>query len=166
MVAYFSYGSNMNQANMDRFCDRIGKGRIDLRTRMPRIGIVKGYKLDFNYHSTLMGGGAANMEPSERDQVEGVLFEMTGDDMAVLDDKEKAPSYFHRILVTVTLEGGIEARDVVAYVACEERKAPFSPPTKAYKQDIVEGAKAYGLSEAWIRKIEALPTQPELPRER
>jgi hypothetical protein len=160
MVAYFSYGSNMNQANMDRFCDKIGRSRIDLKTRLPRVGILEGYRLDFNYHSTLMGGGAANLEPSEGDHVEGVLFEMTGDDMVTLDEKEKAPSYFHRISVKVTLDNGSEVRNVVAYVACEDRKGPFSAPTKAYKQDILEGARAYGLSDVWIRRIESLPIQP------
>jgi len=59
MALYFSYGSNMNQKNIDRFCDRIQQPRIDLPSKNPRRGVLRGYKLDFNYHSKLMGGARA-----------------------------------------------------------------------------------------------------------
>jgi cation transport regulator ChaC len=160
MPYYFSYGSNMNQENMDRFCKKIGRPLIPLKDRAPRRATLKGFRLDFNYYSTLMKGGAANLEWSPDDQVEGVLFEMSEDDMKTLDEKEKAPSFYHRILVTVTLENGQSIDSVITYVACDDKKTQFAPPTLDYKSDIVEGAKAFGLSSAWIEKLEKLPTQP------
>lgn len=39
------------------------------------------------------------------------------------------------------------------------KRTHFTPPSKAYKQVIVEGAKAFGLSIEWIKMLEALPTQ-------
>ena len=146
---------------MDRFCDRTGRPRIDLQSRSPRIGRVPDYRLDFNYYSKIMQGGAANLEPSPGDCVEGILFDMSEEDMTTIDEKEKAPSYFHRTLVNVVLSGGMEVSGVVSYVACDDKKAPFSPPTREYKETILEGAKAFGLSGEWIRKLESLPVQIE-----
>ncbi len=160
MVMYFSYGSNMSQDELNRFCRKHNKPLIDLSSKTPRKGILKGYKLDFNYHSVELGGGAANIEKSPRDQVHGVVFRMTDDDMITLDLKEGAPDDFPRILVNITIPNGIDIKNVVAYHANKEKKTVFTPPSKAYKQIIVDGAKAFELSKKWISMLEALPTQP------
>jgi hypothetical protein len=159
MTLYFSYGSNMNQDNMDRFCDSKQRPRIDLRLRNPRNGILPGYKLDFNYRSRLMGGGAGNLTPSAGDYVEGVVYEMEADDMITLDMKEGLPSAYKRIMVPINLYDGTQLQGVVAYLACDDRIVPFCPPTEQYKQDLIEGAKANGLTTEWIAMLCALPTQ-------
>ena len=123
MIQYFSYGSNLHQAHLNRFCEKEGRPTIELRNKNPRRAILKDYKLDFNYYSNLMDGGAANLEPSTGEQVEGVVFEMTDEDMITLDLRERAPDYFYRILVDLTLiDGGGSLSHVVAYVACEDKK--------------------------------------------
>ncbi|MBW2058498.1 MAG: gamma-glutamylcyclotransferase [Deltaproteobacteria bacterium] len=159
MIEYFSYGSNLNQESLDVFCDKTKKPRIPLHERNPRRARLRNYALDFNYYSPLMGGGAANLEPSPGEEVEGVVFTMTEQDMATLDQRERAPEYFKRILVSVVLEDGTTLHDVVAYVACEDKKSPFTPPTRDYKAVIVAGAESYALSPEWIRKLKDLPEQ-------
>jgi hypothetical protein len=161
VTLYFSYGSNMNQENMNRFCDLKRRPRIDLQLRNPRKGTLYEYKLDFNYHSTLMGGGAGNLTPSAGEHVEGVVYDMNEDDMITLDMKEGLPSAYKRIMVSIGLDESKELRNVTAYVACDDRIVPFSPPTQAYKQDLIQGAKANGLSNEWIAILCDLPTQEE-----
>lgn len=119
MVLYFSYGSNMNQDDLNRFCKQVNRPIIDINTKSPKIGILKDHKLDFNYHSTELGGGAANFTPSPGDHVEGVVFEMSKEDMVTLDMKEGHPEDFPRILVSITQIDGTILNDVVAYHAHE-----------------------------------------------
>ena len=159
MALYFSYGSNMNQDNMDRFCDRIKRPRIDLESRNPRRGKLKDYKLDFNYHSNRMGGGAGNLSPALGEIVEGIVYDMSEEDFRTLDEKEGLPTAYRRIMVPITLEDGSTLQEVTTYIACDDRIVPFSPPTEAYKQDLIDGARANGLSTAWITMLESLPTQ-------
>lgn len=151
----------MNQDELNRFCKKHNKPLIDLSSKTPRKGILKGYKLDFNYHSVELGGGAANIEKSPRNQVHGVVFRMTEEDMITLDLKEGAPDDFPRILVHVTIPNGIDIKNVVAYHANEKKKTVFTPPSKYYKQIIIDGAKAFELSKKWVQQLEALPTQPD-----
>ena len=159
MALYLSYGSNMNQDNMDRFCDRIGRPRIELGSKNPHRGILHGYRLDFNYHSRLMGGGAGNLTPAADGRVEGVVYDMSDEDFVTLDEKEGLPFAYRRITVPVTLEDGTVLPQVITYVACDDRVASFSAPTLAYKQDLIDGARANGLSQRWIAMLEALPTR-------
>ena len=159
MVYHFSYGSNMNQESMDNYCTETGRPLIDLRQRSPRKGILKDHKLDFNYYSRLMGGGAGNAVECRGEHIEGIVFDLSEEDMVTIDGKEAAPDYFHRKKATITLEDGTELPDVVVYVAVKDKERDFTPPTHAYKRIIIEGAKDYGLSEAWIKKLEAIPSQ-------
>ena len=160
MIHYFSYGSNLHQAHLNRFCHKEERPTIELRAKNPRRAILKDYKLDFNYYSNLMGGGAGNLEPAPGQQVEGVVFEMTDEDMITLDLRERAPEFFYRIKVDLMMiDGGGTLSDVVAYVACEDKKTPFTPPTQEYKAVIIDGAKDFDLSPEWIDKLVALPEQ-------
>ena len=161
MTRYFSYGSNMNQNNMNRFCDRHQRPLINLQSRNPRRGRLHGYKLDFNYHSKIMGGGAGNLTPSAGDHVEGVVYNMDAEDMITLDLKEGLPAAYRRIQVAIRLEDGTRLENVTAYTACDDRIVAFSPPTQAYKRDLIDGARANALSQKWIAMLESLPTQEE-----
>jgi hypothetical protein len=149
----------MNQDNMDRFCDRIDRPRIPLHTRNPRRGKLKDYKLDFNYHSSRMGGGAGNLTPTEGGTVEGMVYDMTEDDFITLDEKEGLPTAYRKMQVPITLDDGSVLEEVTTYIACDDRIVPFSPPTREYKQDLIDGARINGLSAQWIAMLEALPTQ-------
>lgn len=162
-VYYFAYGSNMNQQDLDKYCINRQRPRIDLITKNPRTGILKKYRLDFNYYSSTRGGGAANLEgplePDSNEFVEGVLFELTEDEMKTINSKEGAPNYYHQIDVMVALKNGGEVRNVKTYTVVENRKVPFTPPTKEYKQIMIDGAKAFNLSTGWIQKLEKIPTK-------
>jgi hypothetical protein len=47
--------------------------------------------------------------------------------------------------------------DAVAYRAAEERRLPVEePPARAFIETLVRGARAFGLSAAWIADLEKL----------
>ncbi len=73
MVSYFAYGSNLNQEDLNKWCRQRNRPLIDLKSKSPRTCILRDYRLDFNYYSPSRGGGAANIEPSLGEHVEGVL---------------------------------------------------------------------------------------------
>jgi len=166
-MRYFSYGSNMCQENMDKFADNRGRPRIDISTRNPRPTVLKDYRLDFNVWAPRIRCGAGNIEESKGDFVEGTVFDLTEEDMVTIDLKEGIPNYekgkpdrYRHITVSLVLRDGSVLDDVVTYTANDHTKVPeFCPPAKGYKRDIVAGARAMGLSAAWIKKLEDLPTQ-------
>ena len=167
MTRYFSYGSNMNQDNMDKFCDKRGRPRIDISTRNPRPAILRDYRLEFNVWAPSIQAGAGNIEPSKRDAVEGTVFDLSDEDMITIDLKEGIPNVekgkpdrYRRITVSLELRDGSVLEDVVSYTANDFTKvAEFCPPSQGYKKDVVDGARAMGLSAAWVKMLEDLPTQ-------
>jgi hypothetical protein len=84
---------------------------------------------------------------------------MGEEDFITLDEKEGLPTAYRRIMVAIALEEGTTLQGVTTYIACDDRIVPFSPPTKAYKQDLIDCARANGLSADWIAMLESLPTQ-------
>ena len=159
MVLYFAYGSNMNQEDLDDYCRRNGKPFIHLASKSPKLCVLRDFKLDFNYYSHSREGGAANIEPARGEHVEGVLFDISDVDKETIDDKEGAPNYYREILVSVVLRDGTRIENVTAYTVCEDKKRGFTPPTRKYRQIIIDGARAFGLSEEWIKKLEKIPTK-------
>ena len=152
---------------MDKFCNDKKRPCIDISTRNPRPAILKNYRLAFNVWAPSIKGGAGNIEQSAGDQVEGTIFDLTEDDMITIDMKEGIPNYeigkpdrYRRITVDLMLRDGNVLTDVITYTANDHTKVPdFCPPTKGYKKDVVEGARAMGLSVSWVKMLEDLPTQ-------
>lgn len=110
--------------------------------------------MDFNYLSKSRGGGAANIKPAKGEYVEGVLFNLSENDKNTIALKKGAPNYYYEISI---LKDGANIKDVKTYTVCNNKKGSnFVPPTTAYKQIIIEGAKTFGLTEEWIKKLEAI----------
>jgi hypothetical protein len=144
MVSYFAYGSNLNQEDLNKWCRQRNRPLIDLKSKSPRTCILRDYRLDFNYYSPSRGGGAANIEPSLGEHVEGVLFEMTSADMHTVNVKEGAPNFYREIHVSVTLKDSGKVDGVATYTACDNRKTHFTAPTDEYLKIMLDGAKAFG----------------------
>jgi len=158
MTPYFAYGSNMNQNDLDAYCKKHNRQRIVLSAKNPQPCILKDYALVFDYESKTRKGGAADIEERPGGHVEGVLFEMNDEDMKTISMKECAPSCYEQKEVRVTMRGDT-VKNAVTYVVCKNQKAGhFVPPRRAYLQIVIDGAKAFGLSEEWIKKLEAIPT--------
>jgi len=122
-------------------------------------GILKGYKIDFEVNDARLGG-VLNLMPSDEDNyVEGVVFEMSDKEMKTFDMKEAAAGEFCRTPLPITLDDGRVLNDVIVYtIACKEYLVEATPPSETYKRDIIEAAKAFGLSKEWIEKLKKLPS--------
>ena len=153
MKRYFAYGSNMNQGDLDTWCEENDYSKI--RFQSWQRAVLNGYKLDFTHCSGRRKGGTADVTcPGEF--VEGVLFEASEEDMKLLDDKEGGKAgIYKRINVEVKLEDGKKTK-AITYQVCNPE--PFQAPHKDYLKVIIDGARAYRLSDGWIHKLKQIPT--------
>ncbi len=146
---YFAYGSNLDPVQMRRRCP----GSRPLAT-----AVVGGYALTFPIHSGGdWRGGVASIEPDPEQSVEGVVYEVTADDLRALDRYEAVAEGMY-------VRGRIDARqsdgrtvDAVTYFAVRGYNDP-QPPSKKYLAAITRGAEHHGLSDAYVERLRATDT--------
>ena len=124
MNQYFAFGSNMNPA---RLRQRVG----DFPTPCP--SVLLGYRLVFNKKADRKPGvGFANIVISNSDQVHGLLYELTNEQLEMLSAWEGVSgSHYYRTMLQVLTDGGESVR-AVAYVACEDKIAHDLLPEAEY----------------------------------
>lgn len=155
MKSYFAYGSNMNQADLDEWCEEKGYSKIKFQSWQR--AVLHGFKLDFTHCSSKRKGGTADVVPCFGEFVEGVLFSVSEEDMKLIDEKEgEKVGIYRRINIEVKLEDRKEI-EAITYQVCNPK--PFQAPHRCYLKVVIEGAKAYGLSAGWIYKLEQIPTR-------
>jgi len=126
MVAYLAYGANTHLDRMAQTCPNsqlIGKAWLH------------DHKLVFRYH--------ADIEPCKGSVVCGVLWEVTEQDLMVLDEIEGYPNYYTRIEVMVHTDS-LDA-PVSALVYSMVDKSYEQPPRDQYLGICCEGYKQNGL---------------------
>jgi gamma-glutamylcyclotransferase (GGCT)/AIG2-like uncharacterized protein YtfP len=146
MPLYFAYGSNMNRAQMVRRCPQ---------SRSVSRAVLDGFSLEFPRVCDEWGGGVAGIEPDEQATVEGVLWQISADDLASLDGYEGIDEGEYtrcRVNVTQPDGGSVEAW---TYLAVAQAGAPFAPPPR-YVQTMVTGAREHGLSPQWVARLESM----------
>ena len=93
MVYYFAYGSLMDV----KFVKELG-----VRYKNPCCGQLTGFVLRINVQDAMNPNfGYANIEPSENNTVEGVLFEIPKEDLILLDSYEGYPELYSRKQINV-----------------------------------------------------------------
>lgn len=96
-AVYFAYGSCMNETDFLRTCPN---------GVMLSKGLLLGYELRFNGYSPSRCGGVANIEKSDDQRVEGVLWAVVEREMAALDKREGHPYFYRRKNVWVRVKHG------------------------------------------------------------
>lgn len=152
---YFAYGSNMNWGDLDRWCEHRGFSPIDSGTTT-QLGVIKNYKLTFNYNSISRKGGALNIVRHPGSEVGGVLFNINEEDYQKIVKKEG--SIYRPIPVNVFLQNG-EAVGAKTFKA--EDKTELYPPTDEYLEIVLVGAEHFGLREKFILKIKEAVLQAQ-----
>lgn len=145
---YFAYGSNLSEARLHENCP---SARLEAIARLP------GYRLAFTRRSERWGGGVADIRPDSAGEVWGVAWRIDAADGDALDRQEGAhasPPRYRRTEVTVTTPGG-EVLDCLAYQVVEPQ-AEHIAPSAAYLETMLRGARAAGLPEAYVARIEAI----------
>jgi gamma-glutamylcyclotransferase (GGCT)/AIG2-like uncharacterized protein YtfP len=130
MIKYFAYGSNMDMS-------RLSTRGVNPITRNK--GTLKNWKLKFNKKASAGDWSFANIEPSEGDTVEGLVFTIKESDLKLLDKFEGAPRHYRREILIV--ETHTETVKCVAYIAQPEHIVEDLLPTKEYMGFLLNGAK-------------------------
>lgn len=146
----FAYGANMNPGLMAERCP-------EFRT----IGVARlmDYRLCFPRYSRVTKCAVAGIEPSVGDAVWGVLYDISPNDVPVINyhegyDPGGAMEHNERVLreVTVLRVGGSEPAQAMAYFAVPDGTEEL--PSASYLQSIIDGANYHGLPKACIAALE------------
>jgi hypothetical protein len=126
-----------------------------MRTRAPdavALGAARlpGWRLTFTADEPDDGYGVPHIEPDPSDEVWGVLWETTVDDMRSLDEYEGS-AYTHDI-VAVSHDG----RDVEAVVYLATPTG-YRKPSAAFMEILVRGAEAHGVPTAYVERLKRVP---------
>ncbi len=142
---YFAYGSNMDPEQM---------GHRDLGWTRAEGAVLSGYRLAFDFDARSRWlGGAANVVPDEDMSVEGVLYHLDGD-IAVMDGWEGG---YRRIQVRVVLLNDGTEREAWTYEVID--KGEHMNPSEVYVDQMLRGAREFGLSDDYIRELEGHRTR-------
>ena len=145
-MKYFAYGSNM--------CTDW------LRSRVPSasfnsIGILYGYVLKFHKRS-VDGSGKCNayFTNKDSDRVIGIIFKLNEKEKPALDRAEGLGNGYHEVEAQIVTTGGSVSAKM--YVADEDAIVDSLSPYTWYKDLVINGARANGLPEAYIRFIDGI----------
>ena len=151
-MLYFAYGSNLDWAQMKRRCPS---------ARFVCVARLTGYKLAFTRLSERRLCGTADVVAAAGSDVWGVVYELDERDFGPLDEYEgcvpgRANNAYDRIEVQV-LQDGDEARSATAWVYVVSTKLEREQiPNAEYKRLMTEGARYWGLPQAYIALLDAI----------
>ena len=128
--SYFAYGSNLCVTQMALRCPEAVN---------PRPAVLADHDWLINQR------GVATVEPFAGNQVHGVLWQISDDDLATLDTAEGVPVRYRRDQLTVHTGDGPSP----AWVYIDHRVNP-GPPRPGYLPRIIDGAVHHGLPQRWI----------------
>jgi gamma-glutamylcyclotransferase (GGCT)/AIG2-like uncharacterized protein YtfP len=135
MRYYFSFGSNMSRAHMERLCrgaEALGIARLD------------------HHHFFIAHAGYASIARKRGAVVYGVLWKVTAAHIAKLDTYESvADGLYGEALIPV--HHGERLLRALAYVASDPRPGL---PKPGYQESVVAAAREWQLPEAYVRELE------------
>lgn len=152
---YFAYGSNLDEARLHMHAPS---------ARLVSVARLEGYRLAFSIESkrSWLGGvgdivRATPVEASHASEVWGALWVVDAEHSRALDEQEgvfRDPPAYRRLTVEVTTPAGDRVRCRTYQVVTPE-PAGFLP-SPAYRDTILRGARALGLPEAYLARLEAI----------
>lgn len=143
MPLYFAYGSNLDTRQMQRRCPS---------AHVVGIGRLPGHRLAFSRFSESRGCGVADIVAAAGQEVWGLLYELSEDDLSgSLDHCEGFPDCYTRLRLTVeTLSDGTPDAWVYSVVDKDEHVEPDS----GYLEIIRKAASEHGFPEEYRLMID------------
>ena len=142
---HFAYGSNLNTADWQGFCEK-RNWRKDL-LRFHSRACLPDHDVAFSYDSTRRCGGALDIIPRVGQVVPGVIFEVDEEGWEALDQKEGAPACYERTQL-IAIDDRRQEVPVTTYRVVEHRRQPYVRPRSDYVRIVREGLEAYELPTA------------------
>jgi gamma-glutamylcyclotransferase (GGCT)/AIG2-like uncharacterized protein YtfP len=136
-VFYFAYASNLNQAQMKRWCPG---------SRFFKTALLEGHRFVYDGFSATWDGAVGNIVKSEVESVWGAIFEISETDRLTLDAFEGYPRAYDRVEVEV------KDKDGHAYLAMTYFRTgrALGKPHPDYEKVVLEGAKECALPEDYV----------------
>jgi hypothetical protein len=137
---YFAFGSNMDT-------DQMAFRRLEVE--MARGAILEGFRLAFDFPARGRWlGGAADVVEEEGSAVEGVLYSLAND-VSIMDSWEEG---YRRVAVDVSIPSTGGRSTAQTYVVID--KGPHMTPSEVYVDQMLKGAREFGLSARYIGELE------------
>lgn len=155
---YFTYGSNMDKNDLDRWCQK--KGYDEIKFLDVKVAVLESFKLCFNYFSISRNCGTSNIMEFKDSNVYGLLIKLSEKDKIKIREKEGYPNYYFETLINVkTFEGNL-IKGVLTYkVIKEKEKKDHQQPSKYYISLIINNAEEYEFPTEYIRYLRSLETK-------
>ncbi|MCU1283506.1 MAG: hypothetical protein JWM53_7052 [bacterium] len=151
---WFIYGSSLDRDAFAHWAGEHGYRVPDFTAARP--ARLDGFRLAFDVQSRFWGGAVASLREAPGESVEGLALPMAGDARGLVDHKEGAISGLYApFVVELTPLGGGEKFAAVAYRAARPSQTE-SPPSRGFVETLVRGARASGLSAAWVSRLSQL----------
>lgn len=146
MPLYFAYGSNLCPQQMKQRC---------ASTRFVSVAALAGHRLCFPRISRSWGGGGvAGIVADSGATAFGAVYEITEEDLAIMDGYEGHPHDYLRTEISVTPLQNDGSFFCWSYIAVPQAGAPFLP-VQAYLARMIGGAEAHGLPQHYIDALKA-----------
>jgi len=148
-MKYFAYGSNMTTSRLE---NRVG-GVVDL-------GVFVLDDYDFNFNQIADdGSGYATIAAKKGAIVEGVLYELSNEQMKVLDRYEGTSTRDYE-RIKVKIHNTKDMINAITYIACKESVKERLKPRKDYLSFLIKGGQepTHRLSEKYIKFLKSLKT--------
>lgn len=134
----FAYGSNMSRTQVAQRCpDAIAVGT----------GVLRDHRIAFTRWSPAWEGGVADVVTAPGHSVWGLLWSMTGEDLAALDAYEGHPVNYRRSRRTIDVPGQ-RGREAWVYEVVE--KKPFVTPARDYLQLLLTTMRSLGFPDTYV----------------
>jgi len=153
---WFVYGSSLDAEAFADWAASHGYPPPDFAGARP--ARLVGWRLSFDVVSRHWGGAVASLAEAPGDWVEGLAVPLPGASRGLVEHKEGAVSGLYTAF-PVALEpvGGGAPVAAVAFRAAEGRRLPQdAPPSPAYLEALVRGARRRALSPEWLARLEKL----------
>jgi gamma-glutamylcyclotransferase (GGCT)/AIG2-like uncharacterized protein YtfP len=157
-MLYFAYGSNMHPGQMRNRCPGC-TFVVAARLRDHRLVFSRPF-------AAWDGGGVADIQPAVGSIVEGVVWDISPAHRDALDAYEEYPTaYTRKDVVVETSEG----QTLAAFAYCARPLGSYRPGRR-YLNQLIEGARANGLSPMYVAFLESIGAStgsqgPETSRE-
>jgi hypothetical protein len=153
---WFVYGSSLDRAAFGEWAASHGYAVPDFTGARPVR--LEGWRLSFDVVSRHWGGAVASLLEAPGEHVEGLAVPLPGGARGLVEHKEGAVSGLYSAFpVSLAPTDGGAPIPAVAFRAAEGRRLPEdAAPSPAYVDVMVRGARACGLSAAWVARLERL----------
>jgi hypothetical protein len=149
-IAYFAYGSNMAS---HRLLQRLPGARH------VEVGILTGHQLRFHKNDSGLSS-KCNIELTDdlRDEVFGVVYQISNEDKQLLDRIEGLGTGYNEKIVSITTLSGALLTSVTYFaIDIDHSLVPYH----WYKQHVLRGAIEHRLPAEYVSKIESIESQED-----